>query len=284
VVDERTRDLLRRPYPLVCSTGPYLASVSCRATSDETWQRVLQARDATGDAAPERYFASWHADNGGSSGEHNLHRIWVLLHKSGDGAARGLSNLCVVPTSAVDRCDTPRLRIAGHAGRLGPLFERFKCCPSLDPGDAIFYREDVMHRTQGAAQADRLGMILSVETERPALPTPEDVRCAEWADEGACTANGGDVPIREYMSCTCQRACEKAAATLAAAGSDGLSQRWAAASRDPNGFLSTDTPGDTPSTVASESSAASHVSHRGRGIHHETEGRGAASSAPKSEL
>ena len=119
-----------------------------QVVSDKTFAR-LRAADAS-IARHDRYVAGWHADNSGSPGTTNAHRIWVMVAK--DGAARhaGAANVCLVPTAAVDRCDGPRFRFTAMADPgwvRAHVFERLACCPEMAPGDAVFYREDVFHRT-----------------------------------------------------------------------------------------------------------------------------------------
>ena len=48
------------------------------------------------------------------------------------------------------------------------LYERLACCPALDVGDGIFYREEVLHRTQDNLY-DRLGLITTIETDPPVV-------------------------------------------------------------------------------------------------------------------
>ena len=122
---------------------------------------------------------------------------------------RAHGNLCVLPTASVDRCDSPAARLAvlrgGHAARRAwerDALEAQACCPRLDPGDAVFYREDVAHRTQDE-EVDRLSMVIQVQTARPrdADPGRDDARCGGWAARGACAAHP------EFMRCVCAKAC-----------------------------------------------------------------------------
>merc|ERR1711879_1118008 len=128
-----------------------------------------------------------------------LHWIVLMVAKEGDGsAAFARSNVCFVPTTSVDQCDTPAARLhwlkmrSLHDGMLDQL----KCCPSLQPGDAVFYREDVAHRTQDQL-VDRLSMVIQIDTRHPEISTPEDVRCEGWANEGLCAM------FAEFMQCIC---------------------------------------------------------------------------------
>ena len=153
-------------------------------------------------ASGARYFADWHVDNQGSTGMNNAHWILLVVRKKGGDAAREHGNLCVAPTAAVDSCDSPRAR---QLGAEDPSFwrsvwEAAACCPSLEPGDAVFYREDVAHRTQDQA-VDRLSMVIQVMPEEPMVRTNEDVRCAGWAADGACDTTP------EFMWCTCADSC-----------------------------------------------------------------------------
>jgi len=205
---------------------------------DATWLRHADATVARGD----RYHAGWHADNGGSTGTWKAHRIWVMVGAGGgnadggnaDGGNAGGGNagggnaagrrpgVCLVPTAAVDACDGPRWRLGAIAEPESVrrhLYERVACClDGLRPGDAVFYREDVVHRTGYALDArgrpalgsvaDRLGLIVTIDVaERPAtadiVPPPEDWKCRAWAQAGQCETTS------VYMSCFCTMACEK---------------------------------------------------------------------------
>ncbi len=254
-------------HGLRLSNGPRAAR-RVQVTSDATFARLQTSQRS-------RYFAGWHADNGGSTLSF-LHRLWVLVDKSatptwpshasmggvpeseaaseaasmggvpeseaaseaaGDGARaqavmREHTNVCLLPTNAMDVCDSPLMRMraapdaSGRRGRsaaeeLRALWDRKACCPALDVGDAIFYREEVLHRTQDML-SDRLGLIVTVDTEMPqAAPAaggaaPHEQRCNEWAEAGWCAERRGRVD--EYMSCACQAACVRAAAAVTPGG------------------------------------------------------------------
>ena len=185
-----------------------------QVTTDAAFARVQEAAPTV-----RRYFADWHVDNHGSSGHHNFHWIWLMVDKQGD---EHHGNLCLAATASVDQCDSPSARLhwlntvphrARHPHRktsasapgVGDtsheaLLDTIQCCPTLRPGDAVFYREDVAHRTQDEL-AVRLGMVIKVETDVPEAFTPEDVRCAAWAAEGHCATH------EKFMHCVCRAAC-----------------------------------------------------------------------------
>ena len=149
----------------------------------------------------DRYFAGWHVDNHGSDGSHNFHWVWLMVEKDEDGVDEQ-TNICVASTSSVDAIDSPEAReqwTVGDAHRR--MLDERACCPRMRPGDAVFYREDVAHRTQDD-ESNRLGMVINIDTLRPDIPTPEDVRCAEWAAGGRCSTS-------EFMKCACAKACRE---------------------------------------------------------------------------
>ena len=193
-----------------CVTGSHMLSqvgshvpLLCQVTTAKTRREL---------ALGHSYFAHWHVDNHGSSGRHNFHWILLMVAKEGEaGASRNHGNLCVVSTSDVDTCDAPGARqhwmrrdTTSSSSYHNQMLDQLQCCPSLDPGDAVFYREDVAHRTQDE-MVDRLTMVIKTDTHVPPIPTPEDVRCAEWASEGECTKHA------EFMQCVCKRVCAAAA-------------------------------------------------------------------------
>jgi len=148
-----------------------------------------------------------------------LRRLDSGGHESGETAH---GNVCALPTSAVDLCDTPSTRVWSSTvderegePQVHPVWDALGCCPNLAVGDVIFYREDVYHRTQDEL-VDRLGMVVTIDARSPSVETLEDVRCADWAADGLCTAE----PFG--MGCLCRRACEEWAAsappTLASTG------------------------------------------------------------------
>ena len=204
-----------------------------------------------GDNADVRYEAGWHADNGGCSSPSCLrHRVWLLVQKhaahqsaeSQDGAgrlskmnARQVSNVCLASTGVIDACDSPALRVDLHRHGIPPiwdrergvaeLYKRASCCPAFDVGDGVFYREDVVHRTQDTL-VDRLGLIVSIDSDRTVsvetspMNTVEDARCAQWAAAGMCYPDSlaqvastlyhrdeADDGVSEYVRCTCKEAC-----------------------------------------------------------------------------
>lgn len=229
-----------------------------QVTTDSTFA-ALEA-DGIRRYPPNGVDGNFHVDSSGGDGRRgHSHRMWVLLRKEAGPAAppvadvRDHANLCVVSTSAVDACDAPQFRaaIARHDPRPEQVFKRLACCPSLDVGDVIFYREDVVHGTQDSL-ADRLGMSITLESTDPPPLTPlttagvaaggdqggsgqggsaarsgetkgaeaEDVRCAHWAAAGLCAgltqgplAGAADSvdPVSDVMRCLCGATCAAAA-------------------------------------------------------------------------
>ena len=151
----------------------------------------------------EPYLARWHVDNHWSDGTRNPHALLLVVRKNGTRPLRH-ANLCLAATRLVDRCDSPeaRMRALADPGAWHDVFERAACCPALGVGDAVFYREDVAHRTQDDG-ADRLALVVVVRAaDRPAVPrgpTAEDVLCPAWAAAHDCNA--------EFMRCVCHQSC-----------------------------------------------------------------------------
>ena len=115
------------------------------------------------------------------------------------------------------------------------LYSQLKCCPAMEPGDAVFYREDVIHRTQAKASTphsppfahasslqaspshdpyirnpqdeivDRTAILFTIVAADPpetAEPTGDaEWRCADWAAAGECTAED------RFMQCVCPVTC-----------------------------------------------------------------------------
>ena len=142
-------------------------------------------------------------------GTRNPHALLLVVRKQ--EAANGTrplrhANLCLAATRLVDRCDSPeaRMRALADPGAWHDVFERAACCPALGVGDAVFYREDVAHRTQDDG-VDRLALVVVVRAaDRPAVPrgpTAEDVLCPAWAAAGLCPHNA------EFMRCVCHQSC-----------------------------------------------------------------------------
>ena len=179
-------------------------------TSDRTWQAMEQrdhglSRSSQNKSTPalSRYAPGWHVDNGGADGWHgHAHRLWVLLAKgaSHDSVtpARNQTNVCLVSNDQVDACDTPRLRMAALASSEphALLYRRLECCPALEVGDAVFYREEVLHRTQDE-RLDRLGMIVTIGVQLPEAmpPASEAARQAIAASRASPTAEAGGADV-----------------------------------------------------------------------------------------
>ena len=145
-----------------------------QVTTDATFS-ALRAEGFRRYPSPSGGDKNFHVDSSGGDGRRgHSHRMWVVLRKEAGPAAppiadvRDHANLCVVPTSAVDACDAPQFRaaIARHDPRPDEIFQRLACCPSLEVGDTVFYREDVVHGTQDSL-VDRLGMSITLESTDP---------------------------------------------------------------------------------------------------------------------
>ena len=180
-------------------------------TSDKTFARLQKEH---GLEAKARYLANWHVDNQGSNGSFNPHWLLLMVHKQ-QGTSEQVrvekhANLCVVPTTSVDQCDTPEARQQALDDRKlwTDLWEKLSCCPDLQPGDAVFYREDVAHRTQDQL-IDRLSMVITIHPNQPENPpsqldTTTDAKCPSWAAHGYCES------ARTFMDCVCGGMCKHA--------------------------------------------------------------------------
>ena len=117
-----------------------------------------------------------------------VHKLWLLVDKEPGTEQRALSNIKLAPLAATVEDDPlrhsgvlPRSAVAqcvphtdGFAAcqaaelarvrRLqynAAFLEEVGCVPALDPGDAIFFLSNVLHRTQDML-ADRVAMLINV--------------------------------------------------------------------------------------------------------------------------
>ena len=135
----------------------------------------------------------WHLDNSGSKGTHNFHWIFVMLKKNVDKA-----NLCLASLKNVDCFDSPVARTSGEWDK--NVLEPSKCCPELNPGDAVFYTEDVAHRTEKFnIDGNRYALSIKIETDRPIFDGRKEPRCALWYKY--CDTE------RRFMDCVCPHVC-----------------------------------------------------------------------------
>jgi hypothetical protein len=177
-------------------------------TSEKTYAR-LQKEGTKG----KRYMAHWHVDGQGSIGEFNPHWFLLIVNKASDlYPIDKHANLCVASPTEVDKCDTPASRSSDRTTKWKDIWDQLQCCPDLQPGDAVFYREDVAHRTQDQ-MIDRLSMVITIHPDSPPHPPSllgetEDSKCVAWASSGQCEAEPA------FMQCVCEAACRKAGRKL----------------------------------------------------------------------
>ena len=99
----------------------------------------------------------WHQDGAGDDGR--FHKAFVMVSKNGstarlDNADAAVTNLEAVHTDLRYR---QNCRLSARHWQQ----EHFKCSPALHPGDVIFFREDVWHKTQDAL-LDRVSLIVDI--------------------------------------------------------------------------------------------------------------------------
>lgn len=107
-------------------------------------------------------FHNWHQD-----GPHDLgrnHKAFIMVAKNGSTAKGGeasamRTNLVAVPAAAryAHNCAISDADNWGHAQSQSQL----GCTTSLRPGDVLFFREDIWHRSQDA-ELDRIALIVDV--------------------------------------------------------------------------------------------------------------------------
>ena len=126
-------------------------------------------------------FHDWHQDGPSSDGG-RFHKLFVMVDKSPPGnhtmdsfPLKNATNLIVIPTRLyylherrIERqshtMGTLRKRLYEYIGR-NPLYHGFDelgCTVHMDPGDALFFREDVWHRTQDM-RAKRFSLIFDIQ-------------------------------------------------------------------------------------------------------------------------
>ena len=106
-----------------------------------------------------------------------IHKLFVLLHKEAGEAARGHANLVLAPSTGLDALadavqtaqqqPQEQQQQQSLSARSSPsseeaLLEAIGCPIALESGDAIFFAEDVYHRTQDLL-AERVAMLLNVQ-------------------------------------------------------------------------------------------------------------------------
>ena len=137
-------------------------------------------------------FHGWHLDGPAKSGRH--HKAWVLLSKNrsagrSPSADAARSNLAAVPAAAKYAAHDCQLGRAALLGEWEP--EELSCRPAMQPGDVIFFREDVWHASADA-ELERIALIVHI-FRLPLRNTPQDVlapNCEPWCSEPCTTLNG----------------------------------------------------------------------------------------------
>ena len=94
-----------------------------------------------------------------------------------------------------------RAAIARHDPRPDEVFQRLACCPSLEVGDTVFYREDVVHGTQDSL-VDRLGMSITLESTDPPPLAPRSASGPAGGGEGgvSSSAQGGAFALADLRA------------------------------------------------------------------------------------
>ena len=134
----------------------------------------------------------WHIDGPAEHGRY--HKIFVMVNKSTAPAHRALTNVKLVPASALYESFGSFQKYAARAGQREDLmhppfadgeagenkrrawglrhdwhaYESLGCDIPMSPGDILFFREDVWHRTQDM-HLDRVSLIMDV-FRLPLLP------------------------------------------------------------------------------------------------------------------
>lgn len=105
-------------------------------------------------------FHDWHMDGPGTAGR--KHKAFVLISKGGGPGQppppRNATNLVLVPASLryAHNCE---LGLGKRPS--GDWLDEHSCSVAMDPGDVLFFREDVFHRTQDVLH-DRYALILDI--------------------------------------------------------------------------------------------------------------------------
>lgn len=115
-------------------------------------------------------YHGWHQDGPGPSGRY--HKVFVVVSKNrstlrhdprNHPAAAHKTNLMAVPASARYAQNCALLDKSTDGGQNWDDNDLWQCTPpgGMQPGDAIFFREDVWHRTQDTL-VDRLALIVDI--------------------------------------------------------------------------------------------------------------------------
>ena len=110
------------------------------------------------------------------------------------------ANLCLASLNNVDCFDSPKARTSGKWNQ--HALEPSKCCPKLYSGDAVFYTEDVAHRTENfKAKSDenRYALSIKIDANMPMFNGMKEPRCASW--------NNYCHTYHNFMKCVCPDTC-----------------------------------------------------------------------------
>ena len=152
--------------------GQYIAIDPARARA----HGCPQCTERTCQQAECESLVDWHVDGDGYR-RSRIHKLFVLLHKEAGEAARGHANLVLAPSTGLDALadavqtaqqqPQEQQQQQSLSARSSPsseeaLLEAIGCPIALEAGDAIFFAEDVYHRTQDLL-AERVAMLLNVQ-------------------------------------------------------------------------------------------------------------------------
>ena len=151
--------------------GQYIAIDPARARA----HGCPQCTERTCQQAECESLVDWHVDGDGYR-RSRIHKLFVLLHKEAGEAAREHANLVLSPSTGLDALADAVLTAQQQqrkeqqqswSARSSPpseeaLLEAIGCPIALESGDAIFFAEDVYHRTQDLL-AERVAMLLNVQ-------------------------------------------------------------------------------------------------------------------------
>ena len=127
-------------------------------------------------------FHHWHQDGAAPWPlPGRFHKAFVMISKnlstSRGHASAASTNLEAVSARARYAQNCAMTRDFNHD--YGFERDRFKCSPALDPGDVLFFREDVWHKTQDAL-LDRLALIVDIYRV-PLRTTPVPTGSVDWS-------------------------------------------------------------------------------------------------------
>jgi len=120
-------------------------------------------------------FHDWHTDGPSQDGG-RYHKLFIMVDKdSRNGTLRNHTNLMLIPRISFYKhfrrmernsftMGYARMLLYKYLGRIHFYhgLNQLACTPILDPGDALFFREDVWHRTQDM-KANRFSLIIDIQ-------------------------------------------------------------------------------------------------------------------------